>query len=354
MFAKDVWTLVFFVCFLCLKSTNALEGVIRRVETHVSTHTFERAVRAVVQQPQPELPNAAGVKTALLIHAGLMRGYKKLWRTWEKNFIKPNEDDGVRFTIAVSTNLRAYCDPDDPSAWHNGRLCKTFPRSLDQAQEIESFKQEIMETYGPSSKGGPVYVHNMELDGSVVWNKVHARAMPILRMYENQTFDYIIVTRPDIVLANARNAHEDGVDNTYKAFELKSLCESRPGLNIISASYTRGDNVHHRDWDWGYMLCEGRNKEDASPVLFGNTTECSTRLERARQANVTCVPPKRSADFIAGGGLRFAWSCQSRACSWFEGMEGKKMRFGTLDNILYGLMPSESHPIFKGDAMATK
>merc|ERR1719482_2662655 len=123
--------------------------------------------------------------------------------------------------------------------------------------------------------------------------------MPILKMYENQTFDYIIVTRPDIVLTDAKSVISKTFTNVDQEFNLVSVCDSHPGLNLVSGYFTRPDDVHFRDWDWGYMLCDGKHKEDAKAVLSDNCGPCLDRLEQAKLAGVDCVPPSRSSEFVS-------------------------------------------------------
>lgn len=55
-------------------------------------------------------PASQPQKEVLVVVSGLMRDFVTKWPIWQKTLIEPNEKRGVKFTIAVETDLRAQCD----------------------------------------------------------------------------------------------------------------------------------------------------------------------------------------------------------------------------------------------------
>lgn len=151
--------------------------------------------------------------------------------------------------------------------------------------------------------------------------KMHEKHMDKLK---NGHFDMVLGIRPDMVLVNATDGKHSAKNSPV--LDLQDVCSTHPGLNVISGDFTRPWVFHDRDWDWGQLLCDGSKFKQVSEVLVNHMGTCQDKQCPNGK------PPAVPSDFKATKEME----CNTYICKWVADMKDLNMRFGTLDDVVFG------------------
>jgi hypothetical protein len=227
----------------------------------------------------PGTPAAA--RKVLLIVAGVNRRIEETWPALEQSLIVPNEGAGYSFTIFFCTNTGLACHEDSP-LWKSrkceeptdretnvNQIKKVFaPREVTVIDYATLILPGISETDSTGRIMGSAGMCHGEADddedtddacsGWSWWARVHHVLDRVGRAGLGRTFDRVVALRPDVVLQWAPTAGAPPRSGPV-SLRLDEMCEKKPGLSFVTASWkrVRGVWLHDRDMDFMHILCPG-------------------------------------------------------------------------------------------------